>query len=79
MSVVPSHRGRGISKQLFGALWDHAVESDEFSRVVLSTSEMQASACKLYPRLGFQVVKAVSLPFPALPLIKVIYFSKAIL
>ena len=32
---------------------------------------------RLLVELGFQVVKAVSLPFPALPLIKVIYFSKA--
>jgi GNAT superfamily N-acetyltransferase len=77
MSVVPSHRGKGISKRLFGALWKHARESKKFSRVVLSTSEMQASACQLYPNLGFQVVKEIQLPHTLLPLIKVFYFSKA--
>ena len=78
MSVAPSHRGRGISKQLFNALWTHAKASKKFLRIVLSTSEMQSAACRLYPTLGFQIVKTVQLPSSNLPLIDVFYFSKKI-
>lgn len=77
MSVASTHRGQGLSKRLFLALLEHA-KSNQFSRIVLSTSEMQGAACKLYPKLGFQTVKTSPLPSVNLPLIKVYYFSRLV-
>ena len=72
MSVSPTAQGKGVGKALFNTLRRHCLEQNQggghlvragegteqvYRRVVLSTSEMQTSACfGLYPRLGFDEV-----------------------
>jgi len=56
MSVAPSARGKGVAKALFRALRAFC-EEHRYERVVLSTSSLQAAACRLYPSLGFEALR----------------------
>jgi GNAT superfamily N-acetyltransferase len=75
MSVAVTHRGQGVSKLLMGAVVQFAAQGG-FRRVVLSTSSMQATAVKAYPRMGFNLVKTAYMPGPWLPLVGVHYFVR---
>jgi GNAT superfamily N-acetyltransferase len=56
MSVQLEARGRGVAEALCEAVQRHARDQG-YSRVVLSTSSMQAQAARrLYPRMGYEVV-----------------------
>jgi len=75
MSVAAGWQGRGISRMLFEELQQFCRQKG-FRRIVLSTSSMQTTAVKLYPRLGFSVVKQACVPSVWFPLATVSYFSK---
>ena len=53
MSVASSARRRGVARALLAALTRHCAQLG-YGRVVLDTSTLQAEACALYERVGFE-------------------------
>jgi GNAT superfamily N-acetyltransferase len=55
MYVAPSHRGRGLSRVVLGALLDHA-RAVGLARVWLETGTAQPEAMSLYESVGFAAI-----------------------
>ncbi|KAH8829556.1 acyl-CoA N-acyltransferase [Flagelloscypha sp. PMI_526] len=76
MSVSGRFRRRGIARALVEAVIEHAESHrDELDYILLSTTEYQPAAIKLYERMGFTLDKAV--PFGSLQL--EVYFFRYML
>ena len=63
MSVSGDARGLGLGRKLIEAVFERA-KKDGFSRVYLTTSNGQATAIKLYRKMGFIEVGRVGLETP---------------
>ncbi len=63
MSVDAKWQRRGIAAQLCRALLAHAKQTGH-KEVILTTSEMQQGACKLYEAMGWQEVEQGGLVWP---------------
>jgi ribosomal protein S18 acetylase RimI-like enzyme len=53
--VAPSHRRRGIGRQLIGALLKKASADPSLEQILLAVSSRQPSARQLYRSFGFEV------------------------
>lgn len=62
MAVSPTHRGRGISKQLIEACLVKAKELGA-SKISLFSNHQLVTALKLYEKYGFQYVEVKDSPF----------------
>lgn len=59
MSVKKTSRGKGVARLLFSALKEFCLIK-KYNRIVLSTSELQKAACKMYSSAyNFQIEKTV--------------------
>ena len=54
MSVTPSKRRRGLSRELMQAILERAAKIQGLDHIVLSVTETQTPARKLYYSLGFE-------------------------
>lgn len=54
--VAPSHRGKGLARQLMQACIDHAWQLDGVRCVVLGVNVKNASAITLYRSMGFEII-----------------------
>jgi len=68
LSLYPAHlhinvdsncRGRGVGKELLETYLDH-LSQENIPGVYLNTTDQNISACKLYERMGFQLLSAHS-------------------
>ena len=63
MSVAGDARGLGLGRKLMEAVFERA-RKDGFSRVYLTTSNGQATAIRLYRKMGFKELGRVGLETP---------------
>ena len=63
MSVSGDARGLGLGRKLMEAVFDRA-KKDGFSHVYLTTSNGQATAIRLYRKIGFKEIGRVGLETP---------------